>query len=116
MNESGGKKMAYEKPRLTVLVGGKAGPRTHAERELERSLRALVYGMEGRKGKNLRNAQAGRTHPARQLVRRFQEAKRLRRDAVNYPKCKASVREIDRYVDRLFGMEPDTTGPTPRAA
>ena len=80
MDAPHGKKVdKYEKPRLTVLAGGKAGqPRTHAELELERSVRALFYAMEGRKSKNIRNVAEGVTHPVRMLVRRFQEAKRAR--------------------------------------
>lgn len=96
----------YEKPRLTVLAGGKAGqPRTHAELELERAVRALFYAMEGKKSKNLRHVAAGITHPARMLIRRFREAKRARRDSVNYPLAKQTVKEIDEYVDRLFGRD-----------
>lgn len=118
METDAGKKVGtYEKPRLTVLAGGKAGsPRTHAELELERALRALFYAMEGKKGKNLRNVARGATHPARMLVRRLKDAKRARNDQLNYPLAKATVRELDRYVDQLFGRSIHTTGDFPKAA
>jgi hypothetical protein len=107
----------YEKPRLTVLAGGKAGtPRTHAELELERAVRALFYAMEGKKSKNIANVAQGVTSPVRMLVRRFQEAKRARRDAVNYRLAKAVVRELDVYVDRQFGRDIHTSGDFPKAA
>lgn len=102
---------------LRVLRGGRASERrTHAELELERAIRALVYAMDG-KGKNLRNVARGATHPAKMLVKRFQEAKRARKDQVNYPLAKQTVAELDRYVDRLFGKERiTTTGDFPRVA
>ncbi len=90
---------------LRIEDGGKAGqPRTHAEVEVERAIRALFYAMEG-KSKNLKNVAEGVTHPARMLLRRFREAKRARRSAINYPLAKQAVREIDRYVDELFGRD-----------
>lgn len=92
---------------LVVLPGGRAYVRpTHAERDVERAVRALVYAMAG-KDRNLRNVASGRTSPVRMLVRRFKEAKRARRDRVNYPLCKEAVRELDRFVDALFGMHDD---------
>ena len=121
METEDGKKVGnYAAPRLVVLAGGKAGTRqTHAERELELALRELVYAMDG-KGKNLRNVARGATHPARMLVRRFKEAKRARKDRVNYPLCKDAVRALDRYVDLLFGKtwpsDVFTTGDFPKAA
>jgi hypothetical protein len=88
---------------LRLEDGGKAKePRTHAERELERAVRELFYAMEG-KGKNLRNVAEGITFPARMLIRRFKEAKRARRDSVNYRLVKQTVRAIDAYADALFG-------------
>lgn len=125
MNAHGGKKLGheYEKPRLTVLNGGKAGePRTHADLELDRAMRALFYAAKDRKGrsvnKNFRNVARGATHPWRALVKRFREAKRARNAARNYPLMKDAVRELDRYVDRLFGRADDgyTTGDYPHAA
>jgi transposase-like protein len=117
MNANDRKKLdKYEKPRLTVLAGGKAGqPRTHAELELERSVRALFYAMEGRKSKNLRNVAEGVTHPVRMLIRRFQEAKRAR-SPKNYELAKATVQEIDQYVDRLFNRDAFITGDPKKAA
>lgn len=92
---------------LRIEDGGKARqPRTHAELELERAVRALFYAMEG-KGKGLRNVACGVTHPVRMLVRRFQEAKRARRHAVNYPLAKQAVRALDEYVDALFNMRQE---------
>jgi hypothetical protein len=88
---------------LRLEDGGQAKvPRTHAERELERTVRELFYAMEG-KGKNMRNVAEGITHPARMLVRRFREAKRARRDQVNYRLVKQTIRAIDAYADALFG-------------
>lgn len=111
METEAGKKVGI----LRVMDGGKAHVRrTHAELEVERAIRALFYAMEGRKTKNIRNVCRGATHPARMLLRRFRDAKRARRDRVNYPLAKQTVREIDAYVDALFGIT--TTGDHPKAA
>lgn len=124
MDTHDGKKVGnrYERPRLTVVAGGKAGtPRTHAELELERAIRALFVAMCGKDGKsvnkNFRNVARGATRPARMLARRLREAKAARNDAHNYPLAKQTVREIDEYVDRLFNMKLNgTTGDHPKAA
>lgn len=114
-----------DSPRLlTVSDGGRAKEhRTHADVELERAVRALFYAMCGRDGKsinkNFRNIACGETHPVRMLIRRLKEAKAARNDAVNYPKAKETVRELDRYVDRLFNRDvvhEHTTGDYPRVA
>jgi hypothetical protein len=113
MDAEAGKKVGF----LTVQDGGLARERrTHAEREVERAIRALFYAMEGRKGKNLRNVARGATHPARMLLRRFREAKRARKDGVNYPLAKQTVREIDAFVDSLFNRDVYTTGDRPKVA
>lgn len=89
---------------LRLEEGGQPrAPRTHAELELERAVRALFYAMEG-KNKSMRNVAEGVTHPVRMLVRRFRDAKRARRHAVNYPLAKQAVRALDDYVDALFQM------------
>lgn len=108
MSSDDGKKLGN----LRIENGGRAGERrTLAEVELELALRALFYAMEG-KEKNLRNVARGATHPLRMLVRRLREAKRARRDAVNYPLAKQIVRDLDWYVDDLFNR----TGDHPKAA
>jgi hypothetical protein len=122
MNAHDGKKVGNdERPRLTVLAGGKAGDaRTHAELELDRAMRALFYAMRDTRGrmpgKNVRNVARGATHPWRMLAKRFRDAKRARYPQHNYPLVKETVRELDRYVDRLFGKDVTTTGDFPRVA
>jgi hypothetical protein len=93
---------------LSVIAGGRAREhRTHAELELDRAMRALINAMRSRSGaavnKNFRNVARAHTRPWYGLVRRWREAKRARNDAHNYPLAKASVRELDHYVDMLFG-------------
>lgn len=120
----GNKSGKDDRPRLTVLRGGQARtPQSHAELELDRAMRALFYAMRDKQGgninKNVRNVSRGATHPWRVLVKRFRDAKRARNPKVNYAACKGTVQELDRYVDRLFGMGNEsiyTTGDHPRAA
>jgi hypothetical protein len=122
MDADGGKNLGrYEKPRVTVLNGGKAGqPRTHADLELDRAMRALFYAAQDTRGrsvnKNFRNVARGATHPWRALIRRFREAKRVRNAQRNYPLMKQAVRELDQYVDRLFDREHQDTDDFPKAA
>lgn len=104
---------------FTIEDGGQAHVRrTHAEVELERAIRALFYAMEGKKSRNLHNVAEGVTHPVRMLMKRLKEAKRARRDSVNYPLAKQTVQELDQYVDRLFNRTSEnyTTGDHPAAA
>lgn len=114
MGAHSGKKLGrYEKPVVAVLH--RAGQRdTPADVELDRALRALFYSTRDARGriptKNLRNVARGATHPWRMLVKRFHEAKRARNPQQNYPLMKQAVRELDRYVDALFGQESTTTG------
>jgi hypothetical protein len=115
MDMEGGKKLGiYEKPRVTVVHRARGPLRTPADVELDRAMRALFYGARDQRGravnKNFRNVARGATHPWRALIRRFHEAKRARNAAHNYPLMKQAVRELDRYVDALFGRELYTTG------
>lgn len=98
MSAQDGKKVGF----LTLEDGGRASDRrTHAERNVERAVREIFYAMEG-KSKGMKNVAGGVTHPVRMLVRRFREAKRARRDAINYPLAKQAVRALDTYLDELF--------------
>lgn len=107
--------------RITISDGGKAGERRqHAEIECERALRALFFAMRNKEGasinKNFRNVACGQTAPWRVLMRRFREAKLARNTAHNYPLMKAAVREMDRYVDALHGVQHHTGEHTPPRA
>lgn len=111
MDRQSGKKWGN----LTISDGGQARERrTHAEVELDRAMRALINAMRSRSGaavnKNFRNVARAHTRPWCGLVRRWREAKRARNDAHNYPLVKASVRELDHYVDMLFGRTPVAEG------
>jgi hypothetical protein len=121
METQGGKKLgSYEKPKVTVMHRAGQPLRTPADVELDRAMRALFYNARDQRGravnKNFRNVARGATHPWRALIRRFREAKRARNAQRNYPLMKEMVRELDRYVDVLFGREIDTTGDFPTMA
>lgn len=111
MNAEGSKK----RESLTISDGGRAQiRRTHAETELDRTLRALFVAMCGKDGRTLNrnyaNVACGHTAPWRMLVRRLREAKAARHDRHTYPIAKQAVKELDRYVDRLYGKDTHTTG------
>jgi hypothetical protein len=108
--------------KLTISDGGlteRGVKRTHADVELERALRALFVAMRDRRGRSVgmgfRDVASGKTAPWRMLMRRLREAKAARNDAHNYPLMKRTVREIDRWVDRIHGRSGDT-GDYPKVA
>lgn len=119
METQAGNKLGYAKPKVVVVH--RAGQlHTHADVELDRAMRALFYDARDQRGrsvsKNFRNVARGATHPWRALVKRFREAKRARNAQWNYPLMKQAVRELDRYVDVLFGRDENTTGDFPTVA
>jgi hypothetical protein len=104
MDQSDGKNLG----KLSISDGGRAGERrASADVQIERAFRELFFAMRGKDGKsinkNFRNVARGETKLICAYKRRIKELKAARNDAHNYPLAKASVREIDIWVDDLFG-------------
>lgn len=104
---------------LQVEDGGTAAQRrTHAEKQLERDLRALFVALRGKDGKalnrNYSNVAKGHVRPWRVLVRRIKEAKAMRAPK-GYEHSKAVARRLGEFVDDLYDRRNDT-GDFPKVA
>ncbi len=92
---------------LQLVRGGLYGtPRLSNETRLERGVRQRFAAMmTAAKDKSIYNVAEDVTHPTRVLARLLRKAHDRR---VPHEQAKEVVREIDRYVDRLYGRAAET--------
>lgn len=99
--------------KLTVVRGGLyATPKTSNEALLERGVRQhFAAMMTVARDKSIYNVAEDVTHPTRVLVRLLRKARARK---VPHQQAKGIVQEIDKYVDRLYGV--NESGEFPRVA